>query len=137
MSAPSQPEILKAISDKKSLEIFSSIAEGTGKSNTLLKQIKGLSRKQYYSRTAGMLKSGLIKRSRGYFSLSTLGIIVYHAQLEIDSAVRNYWKLKAIDSIQALEGMDKGERVQLIKTIIGDEKIGNIIQNQVEASSKK
>jgi DNA-binding MarR family transcriptional regulator len=137
MSAPSQLEVLIAISDKKSLEIFSSIAEGTGKSNTMLKQIKGLSRKQYYSRTALMLKTDLIKRRRGYFSLTTLGIIVYHAELEIDSAVRNHWKLKAIDSIQALEEMDKEERAQLIKTIIGDEKIGNIIQNQLEASSKK
>jgi predicted transcriptional regulator len=127
MSAPSQPEVLMALADRKSLEIFSSIAQGMAKINTL-RQIKGLSRKQYYSRTALMLKNGLIKRRNGYFSLTTLGIIVYHAQLEVDCAVRNYWKLNAIDSIQALQGMDKEERAKLIKIIIDDEKINNILQ---------
>jgi hypothetical protein len=58
--------ILVAIADRKSLDIFCSIAEGIGESDKL-KCEKGLSRKQYYSRTGRMLRAGFIKRRRGCF----------------------------------------------------------------------
>ena len=124
---------LVAIADRKSLEIFCSIAEGIGESDKL-KCERGLSRKQYYSRTGRMLSAGLIKRRRGCFLLSTLGVIVYQAQLEIDSGVKNYWKLKAIDSIEASHNMSQQERSKIVKTIINDEKIGNILEKRIEAN---
>lgn len=66
----SELKIIETIADRKSLEIFCSIAgvfEGEK-----LKQTLGLSNKQYYSRTERMLKIGLIKRKRGRFSLTGL-----------------------------------------------------------------
>src|SRR5438093_5781315 len=119
-------DILKALGDNKSLQVFCAVATGVVDSQTL-KTGKGLSRKQYYSRTNRMTKAGLIKRKKNRFSLTTLGIIVYHAQMEIDSAVKNYWKLKAIDSIKASHEMNKEERAKLIKTIISDETIEKIL----------
>lgn len=130
---PELENILVAIADRKSLDIFCSIAEGIGESDKL-KRERGLSRKQYYSRTGRMLRAGLIKRRRGCFLLSTLGVIVYQAQLEIDSGVKNYWKLKAIDSIEASHNMSQQERSKIIKTIINDEKIGNILEKRIEAN---
>ena len=74
---PELENILVAIADRKSLDIFCSIGtEGIGESDRL-KCERGLSRKQYYSRTGRMLRAGLIKRRRGCFLLSTLGVIVY------------------------------------------------------------
>ena len=93
-------DILKAISDSKSLDLFSSIAQGNGQSETL-KETKGLSKKQYYLRTRQLLKTGVIKRLKGRFSLTSFGVIVYHAQLIVEKGMNNYWKLKAIDSIQS------------------------------------
>ena len=91
-------DIIHSIADSKSPDLFCSIAKECIESE-VLKQTKGLSKKQYYLRTKQLLKTGLIKRSKGSFSLTCLGDIVYHAQLVIETGVNNYWKLKPIDSI--------------------------------------
>ena len=54
---------MNAISDSKSLDIFCSIAKESVESG-VLKVAKGLSRKQYYSRTSQLLKVGLIKKKK-------------------------------------------------------------------------
>lgn len=122
-------DILKAISDSKSLDLFSSIAQGSGESETL-KETKGLSKKQYYLRTRQLLKTGLIKRLKGRFSLTSFGVIVYHAQLIVEKGMNNYWKLKAIDSIQSSAEIGEHERTKLIKTIIDDSGIERILVAQ-------
>ncbi len=126
MKANSPADIIEAIADNRSLDLFDSIAKGISESEQL-KDSKGLTRKQYYSRTGRLLRVGLIKRSKGKFSLTTLGTIVYHAQIEIEKAVKNYWKLKAIDSIQSSTDIGEQERVKLIKTILDDSTIENVL----------
>jgi len=125
----SMEDILKAISDSKSLDLFSSIAQGSGESETL-KETKGLSKKQYYLRTRQLLKTGVIKRLKGRFSLTSFGVIVYHAQLIVEKGMNNYWKLKAIDSIQSSAEIGEHERTKLIKTIIDDSGIERILVAQ-------
>ena len=122
-------DILKAISDSKSLDLFSSIAQGSGESE-ILKETKGLSKKQYYLRTRQLLKTGVIKRLKGRFSLTSFGVIVYHAQLIVEKGMNNYWKLKAIDSIQSSAEIGEHERTKLIKTIIDDSGIERILVAQ-------
>ncbi len=119
-------DIIQSISDSRSLDLFCSIAKGSVKSEEL-KETKGLSRKQFYTRTSQLLNQGLIQRNKGSFSLTCLGAIVYHAQLIIETGVNNYWKLKAIDSIQSSGGIEEYERIKLIKTIIDDSKIEGIL----------
>ena len=119
-------DILHSISDSKSLAFFWFIAKGSVESE-VLKQTKGVSKKQYYLRTRQLLKQGLIQRNKGSFSLTCLGAIVYHAQLVIEKGVSNYWKLKAIDSIQSSVGVEEYERIKLIKTIIDDSRIEGIL----------
>jgi predicted transcriptional regulator len=126
MKATSPADIIEAIADNRSLDLFDSIARGISESEQL-KDLKGLTRKQYYSRTGRLLRVGLIKRSKGKFSLTTLGTVVYHAQIEIEKAVKNYWKLKAIDSIQSSTDIGEQERVKLIKTILDDSTIENVL----------
>lgn len=64
--------------------------------------------------------------------LTSLGKILYCSQLNIDNAIRNCWKLKAIDSIQDANEMHTEERIRIIKTIIGDDKIiQKILENQI------
>ena len=95
----------------------------------MLKRTKGLSKKQFYLRTRRLLQVGLVKRSKGSFSLTNFGIVVFHAQLVIESGIKNYWKLKAVDSIQATGGIEQ-ERNMLIKTILNDNRIENILVKQ-------
>ena len=122
-------DIIQSISDSKSLDLFRSIAKGNMESE-VLKETKGLSRKQYYSRTRQLLKQGLVQRNKGSFSLTCLGVIVYHAQSVIEAGVNNYWKLKAIDSIQSSADIGEHERTKLIKTIIDDSGIESILVAQ-------
>ena len=122
-------DILHSISDGKSLDLFRSIAKGSVESE-VLKETKGLSRKQFYTRTSQLLQAGLIQRSKGSFSLTSLGIIVYHAQLVIEAGVNNYWKLKAIDSIESSGEIVEQERVKIIKTILDDNTVQNILVAQ-------
>ncbi len=121
--------ILKAVSDSKSLDMFRSIAKGSVESE-VLKGTKGLTRKQYYMRTKQLLKAGLVQRIKGHFSLTCFGAVVYHAQLVIESGVNNYWRLKAIDSIQSSGGIEEHERNKLIRTIIDDNQIESILVKQ-------
>jgi predicted transcriptional regulator len=128
---PSEIEILRALSDKVSLNIISSIATGVMKTSQLTSR-SNLSKKRLYSRTAYMIKKGLIRRDRGHIFLTSLGKITYYSQLNIDNAIRNYWKLKAIDSIQDANEMHTEERIRIIKTIIGDDKIiQKILENHI------
>ena len=122
-------DIIHSISDGKSLDLFRSIAKGNVESE-VLKETKGLSRKQFYTRTSQLLQAGLIQRSKGSFSLTSLGIIVYHAQLVIEAGVNNYWKLKAIDSIESSGEIVGQERVKIIKTILDDNTVQNILVAQ-------
>ena len=122
-------DIIQSISDSKSLDLFCSIAKRNMGSEEL-KETKALTRKQFYTRTSQLLKQGLIQRSKGSFSLTSLGIIVYHAQLVIEAGVNNYWKLKAIDSIESSGEIVEQERVKIIKTILDDNTVQNILVAQ-------
>src|SRR6476619_4016770 len=129
MERVSVEDVMKAVSDTKSLDMFRSIAKGSIESE-VLKQTKGLSKKQYYFRMRQLLKAGLVQRIKGSFSLTCLGAVVYHAQLIVEKGVNNYWKLKAIDSIQASREIVEQERLKLIKTILDDNIIQNILITQ-------
>jgi DNA-binding transcriptional ArsR family regulator len=129
MEGVSVEDVMKAVSDRKSLDMFRSIAKGSIESE-VLKLTKELSKKQYYLRMRQLLKAGLVKRIKGSFSLTCLGAVVYHAQLIVEKGVNNYWKLKAIDSIQSSAEIGEHERIKLIKTIIDDSGLESILVAQ-------
>jgi predicted transcriptional regulator len=129
MEGVSVEDVLKAVSDSKSLDMFRSIAKGSVESE-VLKETRGLSKKQYYFRMRQLLNAGLVQRIKGRFSLTCLGAVVYHAQLIVEKGVNNYWKLKAIDSIQSSAEIGQHERTKLIKTIIDDSGIESILVAQ-------
>ena len=112
---------LKAIADEKTLALFNAIAAQGGNTDTLRKKAS-FSRKQYYMRISTLNKAGLIRRSNGIYSLTSLGKIVYSAQNLIGEAVDNYWKLKAIDSIEFSEHKNNAfsveERKQIMDSLI-------------------
>jgi hypothetical protein len=77
-----------------------------------------------------LIREGLIKRDRGRVFLTSLGKISYHAKIKVENAIRIYWKLKAIDSIQDAK-MDLEERERIIRSIVGkDKSIEKILENQ-------
>ncbi|MGA8844120.1 MAG: hypothetical protein WB511_11105 [Nitrososphaeraceae archaeon] len=115
-------DILDAISNQDSLKIFDFIAkEKKIKINSKALQTKnGLTKKQYYSRMHQLTKVGLVKRTLGIYQLTSFGRIVYSSKLKIDAAFKNYWLLKALDSIGSTNEINSQERKALVKEMVKD-----------------
>ena len=122
-------DILKAIADDKSLVLFDNIANAGGDTDILIRRLD-LTRKQYYSRISALLKTGLISRKSRQYNLTSLGKIVYDAQLMIGRAANTFWKLKAIDSLETEHKLPAEERNKIINTLIDNQDIIKILVKQ-------
>ena len=122
--------VLTAISDKQSLELFRFIAATNGDSDVLRDKLN-LTRKQYYSRLSRMTKAGLVKRKNGKHFLTAFGKVVYDAQTIIEKAVNNFWKLKAVDSLELSGDLPEEERLKLIDGLLDNNEIKEILSNKV------
>jgi predicted transcriptional regulator len=122
--------VLTAISDKQSLELFRFIAATNGDSDVLRDKLN-LTRKQYYSRLSRMTKAGLVKRKNGKHHLTAFGKVVYDAQTIIEKAVHNFWKLKAVDSLEQSGDLPEEERLKLIDGLLDNNEIKEILSNKV------
>jgi len=129
MGSMSIVDVIKAISDNKSLMLFNTIALASGNRDTLKTTLK-LTRRQYYSRMSGLVNAGLVTRKNGNYFLSSFGKVVYEAQMLIEKGIQNYWKLKAIDSIESSPGspqLPAEEYNRLIATLIECNEIKDIL----------
>ena len=116
-------DVLDTISDDKSLVLFNTIALSNSDGRDILISKLNLTRKQYYSRISKLVKVDLVvRRNRKYF-LTSLGKIVYDAQKIIGNAVGDYWKLKAVDTLEITDQMPKEEYNKIINALIENEKI--------------
>jgi predicted transcriptional regulator len=79
-------DILNSISNSESLQLFSTIALSGGNASKLVSKLN-LTRKQYYSKMARLLKTGLIRKHGSDFCLTTFGTTIY----EILDELRLIW----------------------------------------------
>jgi hypothetical protein len=123
----SKASVLQAISDKRASNILKNIASSDSNSDILITQLK-LTRKQYYSSMSSLIKADLVKRQKGRYLLTAFGKLIYSAQLgletKIENALNNYWKLKAVDS---LEMPSREERDKVISILIENDEIKGIL----------
>jgi hypothetical protein len=119
--------VLQATSDKRASNILKNIASSDSNSDILITQLK-LTRKQYYSRMSSLINAGLVKRQKGRYLLTAFGKVIYSAQVDletkIENALNNYWKLKAVDS---LEMPSREERDKVVSILIEDDEIKGIL----------
>jgi predicted transcriptional regulator len=89
-------QVLDAISDDNALKLFDAIAnDGEESSWEKLK----MTRKQYYTRLAKLVKTGLVKRQKRKYTITSFGKVVYNIHLTFYKAMENSWKFKAIDAM--------------------------------------
>ena len=136
--APTLDYILKKTSDEKTLTLFNSIAISDGERYVPLREMN-LTTKQYYSRIAGLMDAGLIKRHKGKYFLTLLGKVVYDTQMKIGKALTYYWKLKAIESIEMSSGasLPEGELLQLINALIDNHQIKDMLKKTISVSASE
>jgi predicted transcriptional regulator len=102
-------EILAAISDEKSLNLFNSI-EAKGISIDDLSDQHTMSRKQYYLRISKFIETGMIKRKDGKYILTLFGKVIHEVQLILLELIKSHWQLKAVDSLGSRK--ENRERMQ-------------------------
>jgi predicted transcriptional regulator len=131
-------DVLKAISGQEALELLRIVARTNSYSDTgdTLKSKTKLSRKQYYSRMSGLMKTGLIKRRKGRHTLTAFGKVVYDTQIRIENAVNNYLNLKAIDSLEDSNDLPAEERKKLIDNLIDSQEIKAILASDINNNNK-
>jgi DNA-binding HxlR family transcriptional regulator len=127
--AKSLAEVINLISDDKSLLIYKTIFLASGDSSEILRTQLKLTRKQYYSRISRLTKAGLVKRQKGRYFVTSFGKVIYEAQRLLESAVKNLWSLKAIDSLGVAidDNVPKEERVKIINLMISNPQIKEIL----------
>lgn len=117
MVAPSKLQVLKVIADKISLDILNEIGKNAKTSNTIIRTLE-LTHKQYYSRGNRLLRTGLITRKQEVYSLTSLGKLIYYAQLKIVRAAEYSWKLKVLDAIASNSRISDDEHKSVIDKLI-------------------
>jgi hypothetical protein len=53
--------------------------------------------------------------------------VIYNAQTVIEKAVNNYWRLKAIDSLEISNDLPEEERRKLIDSLLDNNQIKEIL----------
>ena len=119
--------ILKVLADKHCLKILTVIANDGNVASHTLQSTTGFSKKQHYSRTQQLIECGLVKRKHGIFSLTSFGKVIYRSKLKIDAAFKEYYTLKAVDSILATKGISDRNRKELINNIVIDNGIKMVL----------
>jgi hypothetical protein len=130
---------LRALSDDKSLILFNMAASIISRDTGVIMNKLGLTRKQYYSKMNRLINAGLVIRKSGKYFLSSFGTVVYASQILIGQGIEDYWKLKAIDSIERSlphHDLPAGERKHIIDTLIERNHIKSILLNHNIPSGK-
>jgi hypothetical protein len=120
--------VIKLISDDKTRLIFNTIFLASGDSSETLRAESKLTRKQYYSRISRLIKAGLVKRQKRKHFVTAFGRVIFDSQRLLGTAVKNYWKLKAIDSLGVANDskMPKEQRNKIIEELIGNRQLKDI-----------
>jgi predicted transcriptional regulator len=118
-------DVLKSISDDKSLSIFELIADANFNGEIILKKF-GLSCKQYYSKISGMMAAGLIKRKSGRYYLTPFGRVIYCCIMMAKNALEDYYKLKAVESIEG-SGLPNEEFDNLVNVLIDNQQVKELL----------
>ena len=84
------------------------------------------------------MKIGLVKRQKGRYLLTAFGKVIYSAQIDleakIENALNNYWKLKAIDSMELTSHQ---ERNKVISVLIDNQEIESVlIESKLDSSAQ-
>jgi hypothetical protein len=125
-------DVLRAISNDKALSIFNSIALVAGSAPIAISRLN-LTRKQYYSRMSALTNADLITRKNGKYFLTSFGKVVYEAHTLIGRAHQNYWKIKAVDTIESSNAaLAPEERCRLINSLIEDKDLKQILLSSNE-----
>jgi hypothetical protein len=110
--------IFRYISDRKALILFKDIALSESYDTSILITRLRLTHKQYHSRMEKLMRAGLIKRINDKYHPTSFGMVFFSSYVRIETAIKYFWKLKAIDSIMMMSVEGKKLPAQELQRII-------------------
>ena len=120
--------VIKIISDDKTRLIFNTIFLESGDSSETLRTELKLTRKQYYSRISRLIKGWHGEKTKR----EVFCYCIWQGDLDshrlLGTAIKNYWKLKAIDSLGVANDskMPKEQRNKIIEELIDNRQLKDI-----------
>jgi hypothetical protein len=120
----SEPQVINALFNEKFFVVFDLIAIEGGDRKSIINSL-GLTPKQYHSRISALRKSGLAEKINQKYFLTSFGKVVHTARQLIESAIKDYWKFKAIDAIWF--ELPKKERNKIIESLIDNQEIRELL----------
>lgn len=121
-------DILSLIAERKCSIIFRIIGEFEGPAELQITRLN-MTRKQFYSRISQLLKNDLIKKIHGKYELTLFGRVVFGIENKIQHSIDNYWKLKAIETLD--ESLPEIEKTKLINSIVDDPLIRDLLDRSM------
>jgi hypothetical protein len=115
-------DVLKSISDDKSLSIFRLIGNVNPTGEIISLKKLGLSSKQYYYRISAMMETDLVKRKRGRYYLTPFGKVIYCCIMIAKNALDNYYNLKAVESTEGSD-FSHEEFSNLLNNLIDNQQV--------------
>ncbi len=122
----SKLQVLQAISDEITLDIFNEMGKNPKTSDNLI-QIVNITRKQYYTRSSRIINAGLIKRKAETCTLTSFGRLIYHAEGKVARAAHHAWKLKVMDSLSSNSKISDSVNKDVIDKLIDDPEMKGLI----------
>jgi predicted transcriptional regulator len=120
--APSTMQILDAIRDTKSLNLFNAVSLEVNRASDIMIKLS-ITRKQFYSRISKLLRAGMIKCVDGKYTITAFGTVIYEIQLILGVVIENNSKLENLDLNNSSNeiGMNSQEQVITTKFVINTE----------------
>jgi tRNA A37 threonylcarbamoyladenosine dehydratase len=121
-------DILSLIAERKCSVIFRSIGEQNEPTELQITKLD-MTRKQFYSRISQLLQNDLVKKTHGKYELTLFGKVVFGIENKIQHSIDNYWKLKAIETLD--ENLPEIEKSNLIISIVDDPLIRDLLGRSI------
>ena len=122
-------QVLDVLSDRISVDIMNAIAQKVTASDKI-RDLLGLTHKQYYNRHSRLVKIGLIIRKDTELTLTSFGVLIYQALLKIAMAYRHSLELRTIDAVKSTAGIPHDELKNLIDKLILDAGMKKLVSKQ-------
>ena len=113
----SSAKLLSVLSKKDNLSMFIFAKDGLKAESSTLQSL-GLSRKVYYTRLRQLIDAGLISKSEGAYSYTTLGGIIYQRHIvELIEEMKNKQQMMMIDSLKNTEEFSEEDITNFVDSI--------------------
>jgi hypothetical protein len=124
-SKMSLADVLKSISNDKSLSIFQLIGDANSNGGIILRKL-GISRNQYYIISA-MMATDLIKREKKRYYLTSFGNVIYCCIMIAKSALNNHYKIKAVECAAESQSFSNEELNKLVNVLIDHQQVKEFV----------